>query len=213
MTQQSLTFRREEIFTPTRRMRSHLPKKRPAIVRFILWALVVDVILVAALFAKLFYFSQSFSDVQGTAGSSSVFSSPRFPSALAYDTVPGSATERFVGQLKDHGLTAVMIGKITRRPYFTVEGNTVALNGDSIQVFEYPDHQSAVNDGSTLANRYSASSRSDAWKRDIHLYVDGTLVIFYMGSQNSIVSVLDAYAGVSLTQALQYSLYLTNFGS
>ena len=148
-----------------------------------------DLLMVSVLLVKLFYFSgsNSFADMQSDSDKN-VSSSP--------------GTEKFVQELKTAGFSPVIVKKIRRFPRLAVEGRLVAFNGDNFQVFEYPDHESAMRDASPLAVRYTSSSRSAAWKGNIHLYVDNTLLIFYMGNSNSIVDSLNKSADLSLMQPL-----------
>jgi hypothetical protein len=114
-------------------------------------------------------------------------------------TVVGTSTELLIQKLGADGFAPV-ISRIVTRPQFIVPCRLVILNGDNIQVFEYPDQATASGDASALASKYTSSSRSLAWKERMHIFVDGSLVTFYMGSDAAIIGALDKDAGLALMQ-------------
>lgn len=88
----------------------------------------------------------------------------------------GPATRSLLEDLGAAGLNASAVGNITRGQ-FSVIGTTVALAGDSIQVYEYPVETTEAKDASAFA-----------LKKNMHVYTDGPLAIFYMGKNTSILS-------------------------
>jgi hypothetical protein len=86
-----------------------------------------------------------------------------------------------------------------KRSPFTVSGQTVVMNGDSMQVFEYSDHNAAMNEASLMAKRYGSNSKS-LWKKDAHIYVNDAKVVFYLGRNNVVLDFLNRDAGMSLLE-------------
>ena len=194
MTQLPFTYHLRRSFTPGARI-GHTER---ILMRVLFWIVVVDIILALTLFLKLFVFAPTFS-------LPTMFASIPVASAA----VSGPATGNFVESLNQYNLRPVIIGEISRRPRITVPGQLVALGGDNIQVFEYPDHDSAMNEATALAQAYTESSRSPAWKHNIHVFVKDSLLIFYMGNQSSIVAALEQHAGLSMTQTLPAIIYVS----
>lgn len=111
-------------------------------------------------------------------------------------TKPGIATEQFMSELKSVGIKSVLSQKINRDP-FSVKGVLIGLNKDSIEVFEYPDHDTALKEASILAQKYVGSKAKNIWKDTTHLYVKDRIVIFYMGTEKSILATLSENEGFS----------------
>ena len=193
MNQLSLTFRHERSFIKVAR---DLGSER-IWVKIALWILAIDIFIFAAVILKIFYFQPT---VQLAFASTIHISNE--PAAIASDTV-GPATNSLIDQLKMGGLSVTNVQLFKKSP-FSGSGHMAVINGsnvgDNIQIFEYPDHDSAMKDASPLAARYMNSSRSSAWKQNMHLYVNSTLAIFYMGNQTDIVNSLDNSAVISLME-------------
>ena len=102
----------------------------------------------------------------------------------------GVATEQFINELKSAGLKPVIIQKINRAP-FSVKGVLIGLHKDNIQIFEYPDSLTALSEGSKFAQKYTGSEATSRWKNVKHVYVEGNMVIFYMGRNTGILAALD----------------------
>ena len=116
----------------------------------------------------------------------------------------GSATEQFISVLKESGQNPIPLQQIKRRT-FPVSGRIIALVGDNvrdnIQVFEYPDADTAQKETSQLALKYTSSTLLDSWKKDIHLYVKDKVAIYYFGNKKTILSTLNEIAGLSLVKS------------
>jgi hypothetical protein len=158
----------------------------------IVWIIAIDMIILLGLFVKLFLFPLTTSFVATTTFT------PITPTNQNIMTL-GPETEYFLQQLKNSSSTPMAVAKIKRHP-FTVYGTLVTLNGDNIQVFEYPEHDTAMTEASLLTQEYISSSRSIAWKNNMHVYVNDKLVVFYMGNKDFIMNPLRQNAGLSMMQ-------------
>ncbi len=148
----------------------------------ILWTCVVDSILFVYFIGLIFFFNVT-----------------SYAQAVAPDTKVGPVTERFILELKKSGLDAIPLQRITRTP-FSVRGNVITIQGDNIQVFEYPSHDSALKEASVFAEKYVDRTKLSRWKNSVHLYAKDTLAIFYMGNDKNILDILDKSAEVSLIE-------------
>ncbi|MCX6716010.1 MAG: hypothetical protein NT077_03255 [Candidatus Taylorbacteria bacterium] len=137
------------------------------------WALIADMFILSAVFLKLF--ANPFANP---------FSTP-VVSASELQTI-GPAAKDLMIKMEMVGLSPRDIGQITR-PSFTANGRMITLKKDNMQIFEYADPDTATNEASALTLKYKNSSRSPLWKKQMHVRANGTLVMFYMGDQSSIV--------------------------
>lgn len=117
----------------------------------------------------------------------------------------GPATSNFMQLLTDNNFVPVVFKKITRHP-FTGDGRMVILNRDNIQIFEYIDHHMAVKDALLFAEKYSTGSQKLVWKKNMHVYVNDNLVIFYMGTEKTILESLEQNAVAFLTKPDQKNI-------
>ena len=111
-------------------------------------------------------------------------------SADVADIKPGVATEKFISEMKSVGFKPTM-SQIIKRNQFSVEGILIGLGQDSIQVFEYPDHDAALAEEKMLSQKYTGTSTSSLWKNAKHLYVKDRIIVFYMGAEKNILDSLD----------------------
>ena len=106
------------------------------------------------------------------------------------DTELGLATKKFMDDLKSVGLKPVLIQKIKRAP-LSVKGALISLSGDNIQVFEYPDNETASKEMTIFAGKYTKSTASNLGENTTHLYIRDKIVIFYMGTEKNILVTLN----------------------
>ena len=103
---------------------------------------------------------------------------------------PGAETQQLMAELKDAHFKPVLSQKIKRAP-FSAQGALIGVSGDNIQVFEYPNHESAVHELQLLTQKYGGANATATFKQNIHLYIRDALIIFYMGSNESILAELN----------------------
>ncbi len=147
------------------------PKSEHVMRKFLVWAFVVDLIIVPALFVKLF------------------FNPWETPFVMAQDNEvgihAGTATQAFLQEMTYGTSTPNVIGKVKRAP-LTVRGTSVSLDGDNLQIFEFPDHGQAVAEAAQFLAKYRARSHFQVWEDALRVYVHDRIVILYMGKKDSI---------------------------
>ncbi len=114
--------------------------------------------------------------------------------ALAMTTSPG--LEQLIEGLQKNGISP-LLGQEVTRPHISVVGETIMLGGDNIQVFQYEDATTAISEATKLVNRYATGTRSILWKNKIHVYANNSIVIFYLGDNQSILGALDQDTDIS----------------
>lgn len=156
------------------------PSKRGRLLmRVLLWSFVADMIIVPSLFVKLSMFPRTTSFV---AIAATIDHSP--------ELVISSEIAQYIRKLDVDDLHPKAVKTITHLALNGV-GTLITIADDNIQVFEYSDNATALREAAALSQRYESRSRSKEWKNNMHVYVDGKLVIFYMGNKEKIISAVD----------------------
>ncbi|MDQ2933126.1 MAG: hypothetical protein M3Q80_01975 [bacterium] len=115
----------------------------------------------------------------------------------------GTATTGFIHEL---GVTDLQLAKNITRKKFSAPGTLLTLENDNIQVFEYTDGEIASADLEKLVEYYYSDKAADLdWKDSVHIYRKDNLVIFYMGANKEILTVLNSFAGLSSIRNLATS--------
>ncbi|HZR42132.1 MAG TPA: hypothetical protein VFB12_18575 [Ktedonobacteraceae bacterium] len=125
--------------------------------------------------------------------------------------VPGETPRQAMGlneliaQLKAAGATVVP-GATLNQPFMSVEGRTLSVNGEQIQVYEYTsasdaDRQAAAisPDGTSFTTISSSSVATGAtqvdWIKPPHLYKAGRIIVIYVGTTGSLLHLLEGVLG------------------
>ena len=104
----------------------------------------------------------------------------------------GPSTQEFINNLVSEDVKPVLVDN-TKKDFFSVEGQIIAVGKSNIQVFEYPDMASARLD--VVAFQKSANTRYGAWKKRVHLFTKDNLIIFYMYDNKEVLRFLRSVAG------------------
>jgi len=98
--------------------------------------------------------------------------------------------------LQAAGATAEVADTISQ-PFFTPEGVFVTINGeDDIQAFEYENAQAMASEASQVApDGGSVGTSMMMWIDKPHFYKSGHLIVLYIGSNPTILDLLDEVIG------------------
>ena len=98
--------------------------------------------------------------------------------------------------LHSTGATAEIVDTISQ-PFFTPEGVFVTINGEeNIQVFEYENAQTMESEASQVApDGGSVGTSMMMWVDAPHFYKSGRIIVFYIGSNPTILNLLDEVLG------------------
>ena len=125
--------------------------------------------------------------------------------------VPGDTQRQAMGlnelitQLKAAGATVVS-GANLNQPFMSVEGHTLTVNGEQVQVFEYAsasdvDRQAAAisPDGSSFttvsSNGVPTGATQVDWVKPPHLYKAGRVIVIYIGTNTPLLHLLEGVLG------------------
>lgn len=160
----------------------HLSKRRRIVAQVIIYLLILEMV-AGALFVLQLYFLSAVTSA----------------TVLKHETKVGAATQELVGSLTKSGFDLTLGNKTTRK-LFSVPGQTIALHGDAVQVFEYQNEAAALRDATAVAEKFTKATYKSEWKDAVHIYVKGPLVIFYLGESRSIASALKENSELLLTE-------------
>jgi hypothetical protein len=111
--------------------------------------------------------------------------------------VPGTSVDETVGSydqllvaLRATGRTANPAGTVSQ-PFFGPKGQVISLDGQEVQVFEFPTEEQAKSAAETISPDGSSIGTSMvSWVAAPHFYRAGKLVVLYVGEDESVVAAL-----------------------
>ena len=108
---------------------------------------------------------------------------------------PVGSYDEFVAAVRSTGATAESAGTVSQ-VFFRPEGQVVSLDGQDVQVFEFPGEeevnaaiQSISQDGSSIGTTMVT------WVAAPHFYAAGRLIVLYVGEDRGVIEVLDQVLG------------------
>lgn len=100
-----------------------------------------------------------------------------------------------VNNLNALGATVEPTGVVSQ-PFFSPEGKTGTVNGGSIQVFEYPDAESASREAALISpDGSSIGTHMVLWVDSPHFYTWDRLIVLYLGDDQATLGLLQALIG------------------
>lgn len=101
----------------------------------------------------------------------------------------------FIDMLRSMGKDVKPAGEITQE-FFSVSGNAVAVNGEQIQVFEYPSSNEANMDSKKVSpDGSSIGTTMVMWAEPAHFYQKERIIVLYVGKNQETISLLDSILG------------------
>jgi hypothetical protein len=112
------------------------------------------------------------------------------PEPLAVEDQAG-----LIAALQAAGAT-VEVGDSISQDFFSSEGNIIKVNGADVQVFEYESADAMENEASQVApDGGSIGTSMVSWMDAPHFYKTGRLIALYVGSDQTILDVLEMVMG------------------
>jgi hypothetical protein len=109
-----------------------------------------------------------------------------------------------IDALRKAGVTVSPAGKITQ-PFLSVEGQSLQVNGESVQVYEYPDESAVARDASKIQPDATIAGTSIMWVAQPHFYRAGKLIILYTGTNAALLAALDSAVGKPFAVGANFS--------
>ena len=121
------------------------------------------------------------------------------PAASASDASPQPSAvvdkASLIAALQSAGAT-VEVGEPVSQPIFSVEGNTIKVNGADVQVFEYESSEQMELESSQIApDGGSNATTMITWMDTPHFYKAGNLIVLYVGQDETVLSLLEKALG------------------
>jgi len=100
-----------------------------------------------------------------------------------------------VDHLRGVGATVVPTGTGTQ-PFFSVTGQVIALNGEQVQVYEYANDDDAGAEASRISpDGGTVGNAMVDWTSAPHFYKGGKLLVLYVGTNTSVMHLLETRLG------------------
>lgn len=106
----------------------------------------------------------------------------------------GPATANVLKDLNEQNLNVENLGHVSH-PYLMGRGTLVGFMGDNIQIFEYPNAETARTEASAIIGR----SPRLATERYFHLYRQGNLIGLYFGYNAEVLKAIQEEMGNSMS--------------
>jgi hypothetical protein len=91
---------------------------------------------------------------------------------------------------------SVEIGDPIDQPFFSVPGQIIMVNGEDVQVFEYPDlTAAAANVAQISSDASSVGTSMISWVATPHFYALDRVIVLYVGDNQAVVDALNQVLG------------------
>jgi len=101
----------------------------------------------------------------------------------------------FVDNLRATGAIVTPSGPISQ-PFFTVEGIAILVNGDDVQVFEYPTFIDSESDARKVSPDGSSIGTSmPFWIGSPHFYLKENIIVLYVGDNLDTLGIIESVLG------------------
>ena len=115
------------------------------------------------------------------------------PASAERNTVTDYAS--LVEALKAAGATVEASDPVSQA-FLSPEGQGLKVNGQDIQVFEYPDEAAAEQEAQTISpNGSSTTTTMITWIDAPHFYRSGKLIVIYIGSDAGTLEIFESLLG------------------
>ncbi len=111
-----------------------------------------------------------------------------------------SGLDGFMKALQDNGNTVEVSGSI-QQPFFSVPGQVIEVDGQELQVFEYPDTAAAAAEAGQISPTGSSiGTHMVTWIAPPHFYTRDRLIVLYVGEDESTTALLAEMLGEPLAE-------------
>ncbi len=108
-----------------------------------------------------------------------------------------------VDTLRGQGLTVEPTGPISQ-PFFPIPGQTLQVNGQDVQVFEFKDSSSTKSKAKEISSDgMSIGQTAIQWINPPHFFSTGKIIVLYVGTDHTLLSQLETALGKQFAGAVQ----------
>lgn len=88
-------------------------------------------------------------------------------------------------------------GEAVEQPFFTVPGRFIRVNGQDVQVFQYPDEAGARREAGLVSpDGGTIGGTAIMWAAPPHFHRKGRVIVLYVGDDSAVRSVLQSVLGL-----------------
>ena len=103
---------------------------------------------------------------------------------------------RLTEKLRRQGAAVVLTNEKVSQPFFSVSGRIVEINGEGVQVYEYPRPSAADADAKKVsADGSSIGTSKPSWMAPPHFFKRGKFLVLYVGGNQTVLNVLRGALG------------------
>ncbi len=100
-----------------------------------------------------------------------------------------------IERLRAGGASVEPAGEVDQ-PFFSVAGNAIRLDGEYVQVFQYPTPAAAETEARRVSRDGSAiGTVKPHWIGTPHFYRQGRLLVLYLGDEKRVIQALEDVLG------------------
>ena len=99
-----------------------------------------------------------------------------------------------IDALRASGLSVNPVAKL-QQPVLSGSGETVQVNSETIQVYEYPNEKAAQDDAAKVQPNGTVPGVSVNWPGPPHFYRKEGLIVIYPGNDQTVLTALEAALG------------------
>ena len=130
----------------------------------------------------------------GVGGGYALMGFPGMTGSPTIEEISVVDAESLAESLRARGMSAELSGKL-EQSFFTVDATVLKVDGEDIQVFEYPSKGRAQEDIDTVTPEGQFSTVSVMWISSPHFYSSDTMIILYVGDTGNIMNALEDVMG------------------
>lgn len=105
-----------------------------------------------------------------------------------------ATTNELVGSLEDAGMTVGVVGDVDQ-PFIPVTGRLVQMNGQEIQVFEFPTQLEREQVSDLIAREGFSIEGVAPGVQDPHVWAQGRLIVLHVGQDQNTINTLNSILG------------------
>lgn len=109
--------------------------------------------------------------------------------------IPVTGMNDLVEELRNQG-AEVETGGAVEQPIFDAESTLLMVNGEEVQVFEFPDDSAAAQIAAAIdESATTIGGTTVSWVSTPHLYISENLIVIYVGDNMEITGMLEQIVG------------------
>lgn len=99
-----------------------------------------------------------------------------------------------IDALRASGLSVNPVARV-QQPVLSGSGETVQVNSETIQVYEYPDGKAAQDDAAKVQPNGTVPGVSVNWPGPPHFYLKERIIVIYPGNDQTVLTALEGALG------------------